>query len=385
MNTDERRSSNHLRSLAIVIALVFLLRLPFLNQAIQGDDVYYLKGAEHALIDPLHPSHATYIFQGDRVDMRGHPHPPLNSWFLAGLLAVLTNVREIPFHAAYLVFSLIAALSMFALSRRFCERPLAATILFIVTPAFVINGTSLEADVPFVAFWMMAMACFVCERFALAALAAALAALTAYQAIVLVPIMLLYNWRNRRAWLAAVAAPVTIAAYQIFERVTSGSLPATVLAGYMSTYALQTLHAKLRNAVALDGHVAWIVFPLLAVAAFRRVNKWSVPVLLAIAGGAIYYDPNPLFWVSIALGAMVLIDCLTHARDFLAAWVVIFFAAALVIFFAGSARYLLPIAAPVVILTARRLDTKWLYAGAAASACLSISLAIVNYRHWNAF
>ena len=38
-----------------IIALVILLRLPFLNQPIQGDDVYYLYGAEHAQIDPLHP------------------------------------------------------------------------------------------------------------------------------------------------------------------------------------------------------------------------------------------------------------------------------------------------------------------------------------------
>ena len=30
-----------------------LLRVPFLHQAIQGDDVYYLYGAEHAQIDPL--------------------------------------------------------------------------------------------------------------------------------------------------------------------------------------------------------------------------------------------------------------------------------------------------------------------------------------------
>ncbi|HSW48769.1 MAG TPA: hypothetical protein VLH09_01280, partial [Bryobacteraceae bacterium] len=77
----------------VVIAAVLLIRLPFLNQAIQGDDVYYLAGAQHAQIDPLHPNHARYVFAGDEVSMLGHPHPPLNVWCLAGLLALLGDVH----------------------------------------------------------------------------------------------------------------------------------------------------------------------------------------------------------------------------------------------------------------------------------------------------
>src|SRR3954467_15238364 len=95
-------------SLLLLLAVVLLIRLPFLNQAIQGDDPYYLFGAQHALIDPAHPSHARYVFQGEEVDMRGHPHPPLNAWVLAGLLAIFGDVYEVPFHAAYIGFSVIA-------------------------------------------------------------------------------------------------------------------------------------------------------------------------------------------------------------------------------------------------------------------------------------
>jgi hypothetical protein len=75
--------------LALVLAVVLLIRLPFLNQAIQGDDVYYLAGAEHAQIDPLDPNHVQYVSMGDRVDLRGFPHPPFNAWFLGLLLAVI--------------------------------------------------------------------------------------------------------------------------------------------------------------------------------------------------------------------------------------------------------------------------------------------------------
>lgn len=60
----------------IVLGLVLLLRLPFLNQAIQGDDVKYIALAQHAQIEPLHPKNTPYVFEGKVVDMRGHPHPP---------------------------------------------------------------------------------------------------------------------------------------------------------------------------------------------------------------------------------------------------------------------------------------------------------------------
>jgi hypothetical protein len=81
----------------LVVLLVFALRLPFLHQAIQGDDPYYLYGAEHAQIDPLHPHHARYLFQGDLVDMRGFPHPPLNAWILAVPLAAVGRCYSSPF------------------------------------------------------------------------------------------------------------------------------------------------------------------------------------------------------------------------------------------------------------------------------------------------
>ena len=149
------------RQLIIVALLVLALRLPFLYQALQGDDILYLTEAAHAQIDPLHPKHTEYVFMGRDIDMRGQSHPPLNAWFLALLIAVNRDVSEIPFHAAYILFSLLAACSALILARRFSPRPLFATLLFLATPAFVINGTSLESDVPFVSLWLVSVALYV--------------------------------------------------------------------------------------------------------------------------------------------------------------------------------------------------------------------------------
>lgn len=376
----------------LIVAIVFLLRLPFLNQAIQGDDPYYLYGAEHAQIDPLHPHHARYIFQGDLVDMRGFPHPPLNAWTLAALLAVFGSVSEVPFHFAYILWSVIAALAMWSLARRFCDKPVIATLLFLAVPAFVVNGNSLESDVPFLAFWMSAIALFVGAvdehsraKLACAAAVSVLAALAAYQAIFLTPVLALYLFERRRTWTAAwfvvLAAPLALGIWQIYERSTSTELPAAVVTGYLQT--LEVLANKVRNAGALVVHSGWIVSPLLALAAFARGGKWRWITALAVAVAGAFYDPNPLFWASLGCGVLVLTSC--FGRGFLGTWVLLFFAGALAVFFAGSARYLLPIAAPVAILIARACNTRLLGIGFALQMMLSIGLAIVNYEHWDTY
>jgi hypothetical protein len=386
------------RQALLIIALAILLRVPFLHQPIQGDDVDYLYGAQHAQIDPLHPLNTRYMFLGDMVDMRGHSHGPMNSWILAGLLAAIGGVREVPFHLGYAVFSGIAALAMWSLARRFCERPLVATLLFLAVPAFVVNGNSFEADLPFLAFWMASVALFVRavdERSTAAllcsALAGALAGLTAYQAVLLVPILAVYLFERRRTWVsgwaAILAAPVAIAAWQLFEWTSRGQLPAAVLLGYMRSYSFNKSSNVLRSAVALVVHSAWIVSPLLVIAAFWPKHRWRLLVAAGAALAAMFYDLNPLFWLSVGCGVLLLTWLLEQAvrRDFLAAWAAIFFAGALLIFFAGSARYLLPIAAPVAIWAARAAAPRWLAAGFALQLILSLSLAVANYQHWDGY
>ncbi|HEY7391187.1 MAG TPA: hypothetical protein VH640_21910 [Bryobacteraceae bacterium] len=344
------------RGLVLILGLVLLLRLPFLNQAIQGDDDTYISEAEHALIEPLHPVHTTYVFQGVDVDLRGHPHPPLDAWILAALIALFGDVKEVPFHIAYTAFSLIAAAAMWSLARRFSPRPLWATLLFLAVPAFLVNGNSFESDLPFLAFWMAAIALYCAGRFWLAAGAMVLASMAAYQAIFLTPILAVYAYlypsRDRKGavpWIALLTPPFTLGAYQLFERLSTGALPAAVLTGYFATHNFQALALKIRNAEALAIHSCWIVFPVL------------LP-------GTIW-----LAWRKRA----------EPATRFLLAWIAIFFAGAIAVFFAGSARYLLPIAAPVALL-ASRLSVKWLAPAFAAQIALSLALAVVNYQHWDA-
>ena len=349
----EARLGRH--QLLLVLALALALRLPFLNQAVQGDDDIYLTIATHALVDPLHPTHAPYVFRGVEVDLRGQPHPPLDSWVLAGLIATFGGVYEVPFHAFYIVFSLIAAAAMWSLARRFSPQPMWAALLFLAVPAFVVNGNSFETDLPFLAFWMASVALFVGRRLLWSIVPMVLASMTSYQTIFLIPILAVYCWlfarRDRLRWAVIFTPAIVVAGWQLFERLSTGALPAEVLGGYLAEY--QGLSTKLANAAMLLIHSWWIVFPALT------------PAVIVVA------------WRGLR-GARRAPDTL-----FLSAWIAIFFACAAIVFPAGSARYLLPMAAPVVLL-ASHLSRRWLATGFALQLALALGLATANYQHWGA-
>lgn len=343
----------------ILIAVIVLIRLPFLNQAVTGDDVYYLASAEHAQIDPLHPNHTTYVFQGKDVDFRGYPHPPLNAWVLAGLIAVFGDVKEVPFHCFYLLFSVMAVSGMWVLAKRFSPEPFWATMLFIAVPMFVVNGNSFEADVPLTAFLLAGVAAFVTgvdrgswRWLTLASLALGAASLVAVQAVFVTPILLWYAWRDRgvarrpgglphHGWLAALAPVVVLAAWQGFEYLSIGKFPILMTSGYVLSYGLAKLQAKLVNFEGLTVQAAVLMWPLV----FLRKTRGS----------------QFLFW-----------------------WIGLFFLGDLAMFSNGSARYLLPIAAPVALLISR-LPVKWVRVLVAAQLTLALLMAGENYQHWSGY
>lgn len=343
------------RDVLLLLALVLLIRLPFLHQAVQGDDVYYLAAAAHAQVDPAHPNHVHYIFEGRDVDFRGYPHPPGNAWFLAALLALCGGVREVPFHLAYIVFTLLAVFGAYALARKLVgpAAALGAAFLLLATPALVVNGNSFESDVPLLGCWLAGTACFMHRRYTGAALFLMCSGLIAFQAVLFTPILLVYAWlfarRDKAAWAVALTPVATIALWQLFEYATSGTLPAAVASSYLVSYGYERFALKLRNLAMLGIHSTWLIFPPLLFAALWTARKRR--------------DPQTLF---------------------LAAWCAIFFAGAGLFFYSGSMRYLLPMAAPVALLAAR-LPRRWLAFGFAVQLAIGLLLAIVNYTHWNAY
>ncbi len=335
-----------LRDVLLLILLVFALRVPFLNQAVGGDEPYYLAAAEHAQIDPWHPNHTTYIYEGREVTFRGYPHPPGNAWFQAAMLALCGDIREVPFHTGYILFSLIAVLAVYALGRKFSTQPLLAALLFLAVPVFVINGNTMESDLPYVSLLLAGFAFYVWERRIAAACLLALAAMVSYQSFLALPILLLYDRKGLRSWLPAATPILTLIAWQVFEKITSGQFPAEVTAGYLSSEGLNRLPRKIENALGLFVHSWFMIFPLLVPAALY--GAWK------------------------------------RREWFLGGWIVLYLGAAMVLFYSGAARYVFPIAAPLALL-ASRMPKSFVWPGFALQLILSVSLATVNYQQWNAY
>jgi hypothetical protein len=160
----------------------------------------------------------------------------------------------------------------------------------------------------------------------------------------------------------------------------------------MQEYGLQRLAMKAKNAAGLTVHLAWMMSPVLALAAARgRVGKWGwLSAGLAAAAGA-WWDAHPLFWASLGIGWLLLLWLASWLRDlewrYFAFWALSFFGFCLIVFFAGAARYLLPVAAPIAILAARQFrdNTRILHISATLSVLLSIALSIANYQYWNGY
>ena len=387
------------RDLLILLGLVLLIRLPFIAQPIQGDDVFYLIFANNALADPLHPLQTSFRLQGEVVWGAGHTRPPGVAWTLAALLAAMGGVREIPLHAAYIGFSLLAVFSVYFLARRFTERPLWAALIFASVPAFVINGNKLESDIPLLAFIALGAALIVYRRYLLSALALAVGAFFGYQIVFLVPVMAHWAWFRDRArpaaWLAVFAAPAALVLWQLAERATAGAAPVEALASYAQSYNLLMAERKLRSAAALVGHLGFMLSPVLIVVGWL----WRDPALLGVAslGGlaagvslaGYSWGERVLYAVAVGGACAVLGYCLrlvTRQREedegFLGAWVLVCFAGALALFFAGSARYLLPLAPALAVLAAQRVSSKaWLGAGVACNLALGLALAGAEYGY----
>ena len=123
-------------------------------------------------------------------------NPPGMSCYLAGV-ASLFGWNEIVLHLAGLAVAFMAASGIYALAQMWCDRPLLATVIAIVTPAFLVSSTTLMCDVLMMTFWIWALVLWERAlasgqsrwRFVGAGVLAGLAVLTKYSAVTLLPLL----------------------------------------------------------------------------------------------------------------------------------------------------------------------------------------------------
>ena len=204
----------------LVLGLILVACLgPFVNKAIHVDDPLFVWTGQWI---QKHPAN----FFGFEVNWWysalpmwvANCNPPLMSYYLAGVASVF-GWHEVGLHLGCLAVAFAAVAGIYALAERWCERPLAAAVIALFTPVFLVSSTTLMCDVLMLAFWVWAVVLW--ERalagrqrwweFIGAGVLAGLAVLSKYSAVTLLPLLPIVAVLRRRKvgwWLLGLAVPL---------------------------------------------------------------------------------------------------------------------------------------------------------------------------------
>jgi 4-amino-4-deoxy-L-arabinose transferase-like glycosyltransferase len=188
-----------------VALLVLILLLPFIGKAFHIDDPLFIWVAQHIQTNPGNPYGFLVNWYGTDMPMSAvNKNPPLVSYYIA-LAASVLGWSEPALHLAFLLPALAVALGMYLVARRFCERPLLATLAGLLTPVFFVTSMTVMSDMLMLAFWVFAVYFWIRGMetrkhgtLAFAGLLIGVAALTKYFAVVLIPLLGFYSMIKER-------------------------------------------------------------------------------------------------------------------------------------------------------------------------------------------
>jgi len=405
----------------LFLFILGLFYLPFLGQAFHIDDRIYLEIAGNIHQKPLFPYDYPAVFEGiSAPDAASHSHLPLTAYYLALVQWLSGGDREWVMHLAFFVFPLIAGWGFWDLSRRYVSHRFAAVALLLTCPAFLVLGHTLMPDVPLLAFWILAVSRFFKIRdgdggrwdwwiLALSLLGAALMSLESAGLLVLLAAALLLDWKQSRGHLLKYAPllmlPLAVwvfwyfRAYLHYDRFV---LVNTVLhMNKRDAFDWSLFGIKALSFVVNLGSV--FVFPLAIWYGFSGTFRTRVGLLVSLLALVPFFTFVPgwhwvhilFFVVFFSSGVLVVWEFVPALRDrslevrVMALWFFGIFAAAMLLYYAGSVRYVLLAAPPVVLLWLRRLELQTpepylqrnlVWAGVALTALFALLPAYADYR-----
>lgn len=221
MKADVRESAQAIASgrrwpvkldLAIVIVFTLLATLPFINKPFHMDDAAFLELAKIRIEEPFEVTIEDYVFFGEENERFIDTHPPLISSYLALLLKMAGTDSEAFLHGGFLIFPLIAAVSMYFLARRYTRYALLAALLLMATPGAMVMSHGLMSDIPGLSMWLASITLYAyaldqrnAYLFALSGLAISIGILISYQALSVIPLLFVYALWKKQLSLMSVA------------------------------------------------------------------------------------------------------------------------------------------------------------------------------------
>ncbi len=191
------------------------------------DDPLFIWAGKHIQQQPADFYGFTVNWYGyDKPMYNVMQNPPLACYYIA-LVGALFGYSEIALHTAFILPAALAAIGFYYLARKLCPRPALAALAAILTPGFLVSGTSIMCDIMMLAFWVWAVYFWIrgldenkSIMILMAVLLAALSGLTKYFGVVLIPLLFAYAIVKKRRlgrWVLFLLIPILIlVAYQCY-------------------------------------------------------------------------------------------------------------------------------------------------------------------------
>lgn len=399
MKTDEAPAANQAKgglvrdsfALMVLAAVTLACLCPFLGKAFHIDDPLFIWCGKHIVSEPGNFYNFALNWSGKTEPMaQVTQNPPLASYYLA-LVGVLLGWGEISLHVGFLLPALAAVWGTYLLAKRLCAHPLAAALVTVTAPVFLISSTNVMCDTMMLALWVWALVFWTAGLAAdsavkLCAGAALMAAcgLTKYFGFALVPLALAYALMERRKfgrWLACLLIPIAIMAlYELLTHKLYGRGSLFDAFNYSQNQGGGgDMVSKILTVLSFSGGSVIVLLPAVALFWGRRgfIGACVVAILLGayfvarkMAGHASTLDSGSVRWplviqaalfataglVLIILATVDLLEQRSSESVLLFFWTTGTFAFVCVACWQVSGRYLLPMLPAAAILLVRRLE-----------------------------
>jgi 4-amino-4-deoxy-L-arabinose transferase-like glycosyltransferase len=148
-------------SAIIPIAVTLICLAPFLNKAFHMDEPLFVWTARQIQTKPADFYGFSVNWYGTTMPMSEvTENPPMAGYYIAALRRVFGE-SEIALHAGFLIPAVAAAAGTYYLAAQLCQQATLASLASVLTPAFLVSGSSAMCDVMMLAFWVWAAAFWV--------------------------------------------------------------------------------------------------------------------------------------------------------------------------------------------------------------------------------
>jgi hypothetical protein len=378
------KHQRHLAALGLLFSCVLVTNLPFVRQAFHMDDGIFLLMARNVARAPFFPQDIATYFEGLFVpDLASTEHPlPLTSYWMWLSAWLGHGFTEVNLHLGFLIFPLILAGSMYALSRRMTAHPLLASMTLLVLPVVSVVSHTLMTDIAQLALAMTAIALVVTgietnRRLYVwsGAFAAALACFVSYASLCLIPLLAFFAFRrgDTGALKAVLIVPAIMLgmwlalSFSHYQRLPPGQ----VLTFYLLVKKVLAPSAILRKFIYIVLVIGGVtIFPLARFVSARRKliaisAVLALPALWISDATSYSLSEKTLFFMFFCAGLVAIVESIemivskNETDRFLARWfagMLVFCATA---YMTGAARYILLTTPALVLLFYRRLEQIW--------------------------